>query len=258
MLTCFYNTTDSTSTRASHLARLNPQRRVLVAADVQTAGRGRTGRAWQSPRGGAWFSLVWPATGMHPMHLRPAPLIVGIAIHDTLSNLLDDQAAALKIKWPNDLLLYGRKVAGILCEQTLHPDNPDDTNIIIGVGINANLDTHRLGNDLRHPAISLSDVLDRPVNIRELIQQCAANMTQRMAELTRHGLHDALRRRINQRLAWRGKNVCLTTGPHQRQGEVLGIDAAGRLVLQTRHGLDAYDAGEVQMIRPKQFAICNG
>ena len=122
----------------------------LVTAAEQTAGRGRNGRAWQSPRGGAWMSIAWPwrttlVNGAAENALRALPLVVGLGVRDGLLHAIDTTPPpaadrrpaappALRIKWPNDLLLthpdtgVDHKLAGILCERhhhfTQHPPTP--------------------------------------------------------------------------------------------------------------------------------------
>ncbi|MCG8511156.1 MAG: biotin--[acetyl-CoA-carboxylase] ligase [Rhodospirillales bacterium] len=256
MITCWYDKLGSTSTRAIEFARLNPGTPLLVAANTQTAGRGRTGRTWHSPRGGAWFSLALSVQA-NPMHMRPAPLVAGLAVLQTLEPLLsDDNAPAfdtgLCIKWPNDVLLHDRKVAGILCEQTLHPADPPEhwrIDLIIGAGINVNVDVARFDNDLRHPATSLQEALGRDIALQPLIRNCAEAIQRQMLKLMHQGFNAETRRAVRKRLAWIGNDIVVSRLGREVFGEMRGIDALGRLLIDTEHGLETFDAGDVQTVR---------
>ena len=105
--------TDSTNSHARGLAAVHRGERILVSADEQTAGRGRQGRRWQSPRGGAWMSLAWPMCNP-PGAYGTASLVAAVAVLRGLCEAAPACADFLEVKWPNDLLLKGRKVAGIL------------------------------------------------------------------------------------------------------------------------------------------------
>ncbi len=247
MLTFRYNTTDSTNTRAAVLAAMNPGRPLLVSAHAQTAGRGRTGRRWQSPVGGAWFSLALPADRAF-QNVQAAPLIAGLAVHETLCDLLGGHDAdALRIKWPNDLLLHGRKIAGILCEQHLTARPA----IIVGVGINANVDPASLDpRNLRRPAASLADRVGCRVDVRRLVDHAAARICAEFDGLARRGLDVDTRMRLRRRLAWLGDPVRVRHQHVNLIGRVIGIDRRGRLTLATDHGPFACVAGEIEQLEP--------
>ena len=132
----------------------------------QSAGRGSHGRDWSSPEGGAWFTLAVPMT--EPQ--AATPLVVG----DAIQQVLLTEAPGVTIKPPNDLLLNGKKIVGILCEQTLTAGGANQPTVFIGVGINVNLDPAALPADLRMPATSLRETLGRELDIPHLTRRCAA------------------------------------------------------------------------------------
>lgn len=156
-----FETLGSTNDEAQRLYKSHPQQIVRVSATEQTAARGSRRRTWVSPRGGAWFSLAVPIK----LPQQAAPLVIGQALLKTLATYADD----LTLKAPNDILHNRKKLAGILCEQTLMPGEPQTT-VIIGVGINANFDTAELGPDLRTPPTSLREILGRDVDLETLIE----------------------------------------------------------------------------------------
>lgn len=171
-----FDQTDSTSDQAKRLAAEHPGQVVLVTATTQTAGRGSHGRAWSSPPGGVWLSLAIPM----PKPDAATPLIVGQALLEVLSTYTAD----LTLKHPNDILHRGRKLAGILCEQTLSagraPKDQPPTVAIVGVGINANFPAAHLGEHLRTPPTSLRDILGRDVDLQPLIDATAAGIINRL------------------------------------------------------------------------------
>jgi BirA family biotin operon repressor/biotin-[acetyl-CoA-carboxylase] ligase len=170
--------TDSTNDEARRRAAEHPGRLLLVVADTQTAGRGQRGRIWRSPPGGAWFSLVVPAP-------RPGvitPLRVGGALRRVLSAYVEP----LDVRPPNDILHRDRKLAGVLCEQTVSARTPGrdaapPEHVIVGVGINANFAAAALGDGLRTPPVSLLDLLEREVDLPQLIDDAARVIVEELA-----------------------------------------------------------------------------
>lgn len=260
MLHLHYTNLDSTNAAAKRLAAMNPGQMLLVSARTQTAGRGRLGRTWQSPAGGAWFSLATPAPE-NALVTQSAPLVVGAAVLETLQELLAAQtpngtsaaSPALSIKWPNDILLGNRKVCGILCERTLGAASADENRpsaaLILGIGINANMSAVQL-TDVRFPAVSLADVLGHPVELPRLIDACGRRIAAGMETLIANGLPCSVLKTIKRHLAWKGCRVRLAQGNREIDGIIMGIDALGRLMLRTYDGVEMCNAGEVTTVRP--------
>lgn len=260
MLALHYDVTDSTNTRAAQIALLNPGKTVLVSARTQTAGRGRSGRGWQSPPGGAWFSVAH-ATSAPPAKLQAAPLVAGLAVRRILAAVPGVREHELRLKWPNDVLLRDRKLAGILCERTLAPNGSGGGGggaIVVGVGINANVDTASLAGELRHPPISLLEATDAPVNITRLIAECADEIEAGLMRLESAGFTRRHAEEFNEHLAWRDAAVTLQHGPHTLEGCVDRVDHDGRLVLRVGDEERAFAAGEVSRLKaaPRLAAAC--
>ncbi|QQE13427.1 biotin--[acetyl-CoA-carboxylase] ligase [Planctomycetota bacterium] len=258
MLVIHYEQTDSTNTQAMNLAQQYPDQVILVSADRQTSGRGRLGRNWSSPPGGAWFSLAYPSH-RSPEQMQAAPLIVGIAVRDVIAKLALPQEPwtnQMRIKWPNDLLINQRKVVGILCERSLiaQPSDASSTQpstMILGVGINANVDIQSLGPGLRTAPTSLKDQIGEPVDIADLIHNCGEEIAASMNELESLGqLSDITQARINNALAWRNKHVCLDRAGKAITGILKGIDNQGQLILETPSGRITQGSGEISKLRP--------
>jgi BirA family biotin operon repressor/biotin-[acetyl-CoA-carboxylase] ligase len=248
MISIHLTSTTSTNDTARGVAAAHPGRALLVSARTQTAGRGRDGRTWQSPTGGAWFSVAWPVTGSLQRYAA-APLVAGLALTRVIDSLLPCPHPPTQIKWPNDLLLRGGKVAGILCEAVVVGDVPPV--LIVGVGLNANVDTTALGDDLRHPPIALRDVVRRRVSLQPLIGACGRAIADAIGGLERHGLTPDTVRAIESKLAWRGESVALCVGGTEVHGVLDGIETDGRVRLHTPQGVACYHSGEVTRVRPQ-------
>lgn len=259
MLTARFATLTSTNDAAARWTRRDPGRWLRVTADAQTAGRGRSTRSWSSPRGGLWMSLAAPLS-TPPAERAPLPLIVGIAVRDQLASLCrrhDRKDAAIEIKWPNDVLLDGCKIAGILCEQVLNAEAAAHGVLpaILGIGINANLRVADLGSELRTPAATLRETLGRCVDLDPFTDALSRAIVEEVERWDREGVSSATVTRLNEALAWRGERVELHPTVHAEVGSpcltLAGVDRAGRLT-----GIDddgrrrALDAGEIHALAP--------
>ena len=210
--------TDSTNDRARALAQAGAPRGTLVTAAQQSAGRGRQGRAWSAPAGRALLcSLI---VG------EPAPLMslaAGVAVAETVG-------PAARVKWPNDVLLDGRKVAGILVE-----GRPQEHWAVIGIGVNVAVRQTDFPPELRHRAGTLGLG-------REAIEPTLATLLRALERwLTAPG--DSVLSAVRDRDALRGRPVSWAGG----EGTAAGIDADGRLLVETSVGRQALSAGEVHL-----------
>ena len=209
----------STNARARELAAAGARHGTLVTAGVQTAGRGRQGRTWTAPAGSSLLlSLVlreWDDL---------LPLRAGLAVADVAG------PAAL-VKWPNDVLLDGRKVAGILAE-----GRPQEGWTVLGIGVNAALDVRDLPDDLREVAGTLGR---RPGELETVLAELVAALDDRLAAPARDLLGE-----LRARDALRDREVAWAGG----EGVGAGIDDAGRLVVRRGDGsVVALEAGEVHL-----------
>jgi BirA family transcriptional regulator, biotin operon repressor / biotin---[acetyl-CoA-carboxylase] ligase len=213
--------TDSTNERARALAAAGAPHGTLVTATEQHAGRGRQGRTWVAPAGRALLmSLVL-------RERRPLlPLAAAIAVADVVG-------AAATIKWPNDVLLADRKVAGILVEI-----RPQDGWAVLGIGLNVAVDVAELPAELRDRAGTLD--LD-PAAVEPTLEALLATLEERLE-------HDPpeLLCAFRERDALLGRRVRWQRG----EGVAAGIDGEGRLLVDGADGTRvAVDAGEVHLDR---------
>ena len=230
------------STNADLLARA-PQLAapLLLVAEHQTAGRGRAGRSWLSAPGDSLtFSLAWPFPG-GLTQLGGLPLAVGVALAEALAAL--GQAVALK--WPNDVLKDGEKLAGILVEALPTPDG--GAWAVIGIGLNLVM-PEALEAQIGRPVAAVPWLarMDRDALLAALLDALAATL-QRFAA----GGFAPFAARWNALHAYAGEPVVIIDrGTQLHEGLAAGVDDAGRLLLDTAEGRVAIVAGDVSL-RPR-------
>jgi BirA family biotin operon repressor/biotin-[acetyl-CoA-carboxylase] ligase len=198
----------------------------LVVADQQTAGRGRLGRTWEAPAGTALlFSLL-----LKPPSERRAPelsLVAGVAVADTLERTL---GLSVQLKWPNDVMLRRRKVAGCLAE------GRDDA-VVLGIGVNVN----QTQDQLPENAGSLRTLTGREWDREALLAGLLADLAGRYAEWRGGGL-DAVYEGLGPRDFLRGRRVSV----NGTSGVATMIDREGRLQIEVGHGeIVTVESGEV-------------
>ncbi len=231
--------TDSTNLAAQR--QLNAGRRppFVMLAERQTAGRGRRGRQWISPFGcNLYFSLVWPIE-QGSRELDGLSLVIGLAVRNVLHSFgLTD----VVLKWPNDVLVDGHKIAGVLLD--LLGDPADSCHVIIGIGINVNMQS--APQDISQPWTSMRLETNYLID-RSLL---CARLSDALADwLTRHRVKGftALRQAWEQAHAWQNQQVCLTSGSHSHTGQVLGVTERGALRLLINGSEHHFSGGELSL-----------
>jgi BirA family biotin operon repressor/biotin-[acetyl-CoA-carboxylase] ligase len=235
----------STQERARELAHTGTPHGTLVIAEVQTGGRGRLGRAWRSPKGGLWMSLV----------LRPwfAAVLASRLTQTTavgVAKALWEMGVEVRIKWPNDLLAGGKKICGILAESSAgNATGPISERyldyVILGVGMNANLDPAELAV-LDREVTTIRSELGRDVNLLELLRALLSNLDAELGRIEDFGaiLED-----------WRSLNCTLGERVRVRrfgdtiEGRAVDLSPEGALLLSTRAGTLELFEGEVEHLR---------
>lgn len=229
------------STNADLLARLHSLTLpTLLAAEMQTAGRGRAGRQWHAAPGAALtFSLAWKFDS--PLQsLVGLPLAVGVMIAETLAGFDID----VRLKWPNDVLKDGNKLAGILIETAAARNAPDGgVWAVIGIGINMAM-PDRLAATIGRPVADLSDLeLDCNVLLAALLDTLSEALTQ----FDQEGF-GVFADRWNRLHAYTGQPVAIFDQDRiSHEGKAIGIDLSGRLLLETASGMVAITAGDVSL-----------
>lgn len=240
----FFPSVSSTNDVARDLAdRHGAPSGTLVVADRQTSGRGRRGRAWHSPPGGIYISLV-ARPRCHPRHAAVIALAAALAVARAVEALHGLQAA---IKWPNDVLVDDRKLCGVLTE--VAGDQEAIRWSVIGMGINVAARPGDAWPAGALPPVSLSELghrVDRAALIARAVQELEALLARLQADAQAACMEVA--RAVEQRLAWRDRPVRVETGSTAVEGHLVGVDDSGALVLRDVSGrkLDLM-AGDVSL-----------
>ena len=239
-----FQETTSTNDVVEKLARDGVKEGVVVLAEAQTKGRGRLGRKWLSAAGqGLWLSvLLRPA--LRPQAATQVPILAATAV----SRAIHQQTGLTPaIKWPNDILLNGRKAVGILTE--LHGELDRIGYLIVGIGVDVNLIQADFPPDLRRIATSLRQELGSPVDRAEL---AAALVRELDADYQRvcTGQFAALAGEWADQCVTLGKTVRIQIADRVVQGRAEALDEDGALLVRTEHGrLERIVGGDVTLER---------
>jgi BirA family transcriptional regulator, biotin operon repressor / biotin---[acetyl-CoA-carboxylase] ligase len=233
----------STNDCARELALAGTQHGTVVVAEEQTAGRGRQGRRWSAPRGRALTLSVVVEAGRadHPGTggIALLPLVAGLAVCEACEAVAPIRC---RIKWPNDVWIGDRKLAGILIEA-----RPHEGWAVIGVGINVDTAEDELGPELLETATSLRIATGAPTRRDAVLDALLDRLGGRLDELWRGGTQ-AIVAACRERDALLGRRIAWTGGGKETEGEAQGLDERGNLVVLTDAGERlALEAGEVHL-----------
>jgi len=223
---------DSTNRRIAALAEAGAAEGTVLAADCQTGGRGRMGRAWVSPPGlNAYLSiLLMPA--MEPGCVTTLPLLAGLAVAQTIERVAP--ALQPRVKWPNDILIAGRKASGILCELEAEADRI--RRVVCGIGVNLN--ATRFPDELASRATSLAIEAGGPVSRARFVAELL-NVFEPLYETWQREGFEALRPAFLERDALAGRRVTVEQAGRAITGRAVGLGADGSLLLEEADGRQA-------------------
>ncbi len=233
---------DSTNTSVRDQARRGAAEGLVVVADHQTAGRGRLDRRWESPPGSNLLAsvLLRPACDATDLHLCTG--VVALAAADACREVAGVEPV---LKWPNDLLVGGRKLAGVLAEAEFSGGTL--AAVVVGIGINVAWP----GPD-EAGGTCLDDVgaAAQPVDRRDLLERVLDALAGRLPLLDDASGRRALADEVRRRCATLGQTVRVLLPGEELTGLAAAIDDAGRLVVETASGPRRVTAGDVVHLRP--------
>lgn len=237
-------TVDSTNRHVTEQPATQAGRAVLCVAEIQQAGRGRRGRSWLAPFGsGICMSLGWLFDSMPPA-FSALSLAVGVALARALDRC---GAAEVGLKWPNDLLWRGRKLAGVLIEMRGEPDGP--AHVVIGIGLNLRLSPGQR-QALAEQNVLVTDLYEmlgaQCVTRNALVAAVTAELLQVLALFAREGFAPFMEE-WQRRDALRAAEVTVLQGERAIVGVANGIGDDGSLLLDTDAGLQRFVSGEVSL-----------
>lgn len=235
--------TDSTNSACRRLALEGAPDGTVVLADCQTAGRGRRGRSFQSPAGkGLFFSILW-RPDCAPEQLLPLTALSAVAVCRAIRQVCGAQA---QIKWPNDLVLSGRKLAGILTEMALEGESGHVSHVVVGIGVNV----HQRLTDFDGEVAQIATSLDLALGGSVCRAQLAAALLEEMDILRREVLFAPEKWLAEYRAACLniGKTVQLIWGEEREPAQALAVDDRYGLVVRHRDGqVETLRSGEVSV-----------
>ena len=238
----YFEEIDSTQNFAQQIALDKKENGTIVIAERQTAGRGRLDRKWTSPKGGMWFSLI-----IHPKFdvstSTLVPIAGAVALAKSIKTTLD---VDVSVKWPNDITLDGKKVAGMLVDASFQANNIDY--LILGIGINFDIDSKKIEKRLsKSPNFYGIDSLrkkddDTPPKIllREFLVQFEKILTQ-----LNKGEKTKIVKEWTKKADNIGKKISINTSDGKISGISQGIDNDGAIKLKTSKGVKKIFVGDV-------------
>jgi BirA family biotin operon repressor/biotin-[acetyl-CoA-carboxylase] ligase len=223
--------TTSTNDQARIMASQGAKEGTVVIAETQATGRGRLGRQWYSPRGGIWMSIVLRPPSNRP--LQKMTLLSGLSIAQSLRELFKIHAV---LKWPNDVLVKNKKISGVLTEGSFVGDRL--LFVLVGIGINANINMETFPAELRNKTTSLKALLRRNVSLDRLIRR-VLTMMDRNYDLFVKGQDDRLWLEYEKLCATIGSEVRIESGKGEvHEGLAKGISREGGLIIKTNNGAE--------------------
>jgi BirA family biotin operon repressor/biotin-[acetyl-CoA-carboxylase] ligase len=236
----FRETTDSTQNIAVSLASKPGSHGTVVIAEQQKSGRGRQKRKWLSPKGGVWLSVILkPAIPTAKITLLP--FVAALAVCDAIKATGLDA----RLKWPNDVMISGKKVAGILLDISAEADQVNYA--VIGIGINANVDSAAVSARLDGIKItSISDELGRSTSRLDLTRSLLENLERYYVEMEQHGA-GAILQKWKKSSDMLGRKVAVTQNGKTIQGIAADVNDDGSLLLRTDQGDIRVVSGDINV-----------
>ena len=233
---------DSTNQVAKKLAYHGAEEGTIVVAEEQTGGKGRLERNFFSPRGkGIWFSII-----LRPKFLaKDAPkctLMAAVAVAEAMNRF----GLKAQIKWPNDIMFDGRKLVGILTE--ISGEIGKITYIVVGVGINVNIDRDEFPEELRPIAASLSEINGEEIPRVEFFRAVLEEFDKLYLEVNKSGFDKIIERWKKYNITL-GKEVSVISAGDGKifTGKAVDLNSDGALVVETKRGLREVYAGDVSI-----------
>ena len=238
----YFDSVDSTQSQAMKMVSESKKEGTIIIAEKQTGGRGRSGRKWVSPKGGIWFSIILhPKFDISNTTLFPiaSSLALSIAIQKTCK-------ISTELKWPNDLTIKGKKLAGMLIDASFESNKIE--NLVLGVGINFNVNVKEIEKVLKktpnfYGVSSLNDQKNKTSQI-ELIQSFLLELEKVYEELNNNQIKKIITE-WTKRSSTIGKKVEMNTLNGKISGKAIKIDEDGGLIIKDKDKTNKVFAGDI-------------
>lgn len=235
----------STNDHAKELAKQGAPEGTVVISEVQVEGKGRMDRDWISPKGGLWMSVILRPQ-LAPNEAQGITLLVGVA----LARVLNRSYVGCSIKWPNDIYVGGKKVAGILTEMEAEMDGINY--VVVGMGVNVNFSVDALPKDLQEGATTIMDEKGEMVHRTDMARDILRELDKVYADFN-SGLLPELLGEWKELSSTIGQRVKVLTRKEPIVGEAVAISKEGALIVEKDDGtMEKVIAGECIHLRPNE------
>ncbi len=222
---------DSTDLYAHRLAEKGGLEGEIVIAESQSQGKGRMGRSWVSPPNLNLYLSVILRPKLPPLHAPQITLMSAVALAETVQCFAPFLP---EIKWPNDIMVKGKKLAGILTESSCNPDSI--LFVILGIGVNLNFPQELMPESIRESATSIMTLAQKPVDRTAFARQLIQNLDRCYGDLEERGF-PSMAERWGGFFRLRGKRVRVEMFDRPILGKAMGIDGDGALILEDENGI---------------------
>ena len=226
----YFSELDSTNLHARQLAENGAREGEIVIAEAQTQGRGRLGRRWQSPPFANLYLSLILRPKLAPVHAPQITLMAAVALAETVDCFIRQSST---IKWPNDILVDGKKLAGILTEAAC--DSERLHYVILGIGVNLNYRLAAMPDEIRTRATSVAELTGKSVSRESFLRRLIHDLDRCYGELEESGFA-LLAPRWEAHFGLRGKRVRVELLGQIVTGRAIGIDKDGALLVEDEHG----------------------
>lgn len=236
-----FTETDSTNVQARRIAEEGGVEGTVVVADQQNSGRGRLGRRWESPSGVNLYCSILLRPRIPVQQAPQLTFLSAVAVAETLKEVCQLSA---EVKWPNDILVNGAKISGLLNEMSAETEQIHF--VILGVGVNLNMTASQFPDDLNYPATSALLEIGKPVDRLIFVRAFLQRLDLYYSEFLREGF-TPIRRRWENLCKLINTKVKVDQGVNSCCGTVVGLDLDGALRLQLENGqIERILAGDIR------------
>ena len=222
----YFDSTDSTQNFAMEIASNDKENGTVVISKKQTGGRGRMKRKWKSPTGGIWMSII-----IHPKfdvsYTTLVPIATSLALCMAIEKILKIKP---ELKWPNDVTLKGKKVAGVLVDTSIISNEIE--NMVLGIGINFKIKPHELASTIKKTPnfYGVATLVKKNENALPLVQQFLYEL-ENVFQLINSGRIKKIKSEWTKRSSTIGRNVSIITSEGSVNGKAVKIDSDGALII---------------------------
>lgn len=238
----YYESVESTQNEALKIANESPNEGIIIIAEKQTGGKGRSGRKWISPKGGIFFSII-----LHPKFDISRITLFPIASSLALSTAIEKTCKiTTELKWPNDLTIKGKKLAGMLVDASFESNKIE--NLVLGVGINFEINSKEVEKILKktpnfYGVVSLSEQ-KKKIKAKKLLQSFLVELEKIYEELNNNQTKKIISK-WTERSSTIGKRIEVDTYQGKVKGEALKIDEDGGLIVKEGEKITKIFAGDI-------------